>query len=123
MRTPNCRANLTSFHSAVILWPYEQSMVGLLDLAKDLLFIVDTLNYLWECPGAYLSSHLFSFLTYKPNHLRKSRSNRGPTHRTYQRLSYAWHHPSSAEHIQLPDYPHQHILAVPLHYLFQLQAI
>ncbi|KXN81071.1 hypothetical protein AN958_06144 [Leucoagaricus sp. SymC.cos] len=25
-------------------------MVGLLELAKDLLFIVDTLNYLWECP-------------------------------------------------------------------------
>lgn len=37
--------------SAVLLWPFEQSMVGLLELAKDLLFIVDTLNSLWTCPG------------------------------------------------------------------------
>ncbi len=26
-------------------------MVGLLELAKDLLYIVDTLNNLWTCPG------------------------------------------------------------------------
>ncbi|KAJ3564619.1 hypothetical protein NP233_g8177 [Leucocoprinus birnbaumii] len=35
---------------AVLIWPYEQSMVGLLELAKDLLFIVDILNYYWDCP-------------------------------------------------------------------------
>ncbi|KAF5348161.1 hypothetical protein D9756_010751 [Leucocoprinus leucothites] len=35
---------------AVLIWPYEQSMVGLLELAKDLLYIVDILNYYWECP-------------------------------------------------------------------------
>lgn len=30
-------------------------MVGLLELAKDLLFIVDTLNTLWVCPGMWQS--------------------------------------------------------------------
>jgi len=36
---------------AVLIWPHEQSMVCLLELAKDLLFVVETLNFYWECPG------------------------------------------------------------------------
>ncbi|KAF7782921.1 transcriptional regulator family: Fungal Specific TF [Agaricus bisporus var. burnettii] len=35
---------------AVLIWPYEQTMVGLLELAKDLLFVVENLNALWACP-------------------------------------------------------------------------
>ncbi|KAF9447897.1 hypothetical protein P691DRAFT_801654 [Macrolepiota fuliginosa MF-IS2] len=41
---------MNQLHIAVLLWPYEQSMVGLLELAKELLFVVDTLNALWTCP-------------------------------------------------------------------------
>jgi len=46
---------ISGFHSqilrAVLIWPHEQSMVCLLELAKDLLFVVETLNFYWECPG------------------------------------------------------------------------